>query len=132
MGAELSVATENGKTVVSVANNDFKYWEIEKLPTIKEWAKTKKLLVGSDEVMEGDKKKKVWKVSAVFDTVKESKAFIEEVKKVKEFYLTFENNMKTLYNLEKEVKPIKAKKTLVQTEAPIVAQETKKVEVVSI
>lgn len=134
MGAELSLSTENGKTVVAATGNDFKYWEIEKIPVIKEWAKSKKLLTGSNEVMEGDKKKKVWTVSAIFDTVKEAKEFIAEVKKVKEYYLTFERNIKSLTTSEEEVKPVKVKKTPAKTEneSPIVAQETKKVEVISI
>lgn len=133
MGAEISKTTENGKTSVTATGNDFKYWEIEKLPLVKKWADTNKLLTGSTEVMDGNKKKKVWHVSATFDTVKDCNNFMTDVKKVKEFYLTFEENMKTLLPIVAKSEDSNIKETK-ETKPKLkkVEVETRKVDVVTI
>lgn len=126
MGAEISKTVENGKTVLTAKGNDLKYWEIEKLPVMKEWTKHYNLLVSSSEVMEDGKKKKVWSVSAVFDTVKDSNNFVAQVKKVKEAYSQFEETVKSTIPQDKPEQPKKTTKKTVETD------ESKPSEVISI
>lgn len=136
MGAELSRTNENGKVVLTAKGNDFRYWEIEKLPIMKEWAKKYNLLVSSAEVIEDSKKKKVWSVSVNFDTVKDADNFTAKIKKVKEAYLQFEQLVRdTLPDTveSKETKePKEPKETKTTKEKKVESDEAKRVKVVAI